>query len=139
LDAVVPAIAIMEPIEALSGFADRSVLVIAGLFVIAAGLQETGAMEMVAHGLLGRPKSLVGAQLRLMTPVTLMSAFMNNTPIVAMYLPIVGDWAKKLNISPSRLYMPLSYAAIFGGACTLIGTSSNIAVNALWVEYATSA
>jgi len=121
--------------EAAVGFADPSVLMIASLFVVARGLTETGAMEMIASRLLGRPKTQGAAQLRLMTPVAVMSAFMNNTPIVAMYMPIVGDWSRKLGISASKLYMPLSFAAILGGACTLIGTSTNLAVNGLYVTH----
>jgi di/tricarboxylate transporter len=73
----------------------------------------------------------------MMTPVAVMSAFMNNTPIVAMYLPIVSDWAKKLRMSPSKLFMPLSFAAILGGKITLIGTASNIVVMGLYVRYLT--
>lgn len=126
---------ILEPVEAVRGFAHPAVVIIGGMFVIAAGLEETGAMEMLAQRLLGRPKTLHTAQLRLMGPVAAMSAFMNNTPIVAAYLPIVSDWAKKLRISPSKLFLPLSYAGIFGGLCTMIGTSSNITVNELYLAH----
>jgi len=128
---------IIEPARAVAGFADPSVLTIAALFVVACGLSETGATTAIAQRLLGRPKGEIGARFRLMVPVAAMSAFMNNTPLVAMYLPIVSDWARKLRLSPSRLYMPLSFAAIMGGACTLIGTSTNIAVNQLYINYFT--
>ncbi|UCD76119.1 MAG: SLC13 family permease [Phycisphaerales bacterium] len=121
--------------DAISGFAHPALLLIGALFVVAAGLQGTGGMEMIAQRLLGRPKSIIGAQLRLMLPVTVMSAFMNNTPIVAMYLPIVNDWAKKLRISPSKLYLPLSFASIMGGKLTYLGTSSNIVVMGLYIAY----
>jgi di/tricarboxylate transporter len=67
----------------------------------------------------------------MMLPVTFMSAFLNNTPIVATFLPAVADWAKRQRISVSKLMMPLSYAAIFGGTCTLIGTSTNLVVDGL--------
>ena len=126
---------IIEPAQAVAGFADPSVLTIAALFVVACGLSETGATSAIAQRLLGRPKGGISARFRLMIPVALMSAFMNNTPIVAMYLPIVHDWARKLRLSPSRLFMPLSFAAILGGSCTLIGTSTNLAVNQLYVNY----
>ncbi|MBK7403219.1 MAG: SLC13 family permease [Phycisphaerales bacterium] len=126
---------IIEPAKAVAGFADPSVLMIAALFVVACGLSETGATVAIAQRLLGRPKGGISARFRLMIPVATMSAFMNNTPIVAMYLPIVHDWARKLRLSPSRLFMPLSFAAIMGGACTLIGTSTNIAVNQLYLNY----
>ena len=126
---------IIEPAKAVAGFADPSVLTIAALFVVATGLSETGATAAIAQRLLGRPKGGISARFRLMIPVAVMSAFMNNTPIVAMYLPIVHDWARKLRLSPSRLFMPLSFAAVLGGSCTLIGTSTNLAVNQLYVNY----
>lgn len=126
---------VIDTAEAVHGFAHPAVLMIAALFVVAAGLTETGAVTALSKKMLGRPKTLSGALLRLTAPVTCLSAFMNNTPIVAMYLPVVDDWARKLRISPSKLFMPLSFAAILGGACTLIGTSTNLAVNNLYVEY----
>ncbi|MHC4415777.1 MAG: SLC13 family permease [Planctomycetota bacterium] len=126
---------ILEVSNAIRGFAHPAVLMIGALFVVAAGLQETGGFESIAQRLLGRPKTIGGAQLRLMAPVAVMSAFMNNTPIVAMYLPIVNDWARQLRISPSKLFMPLSYAAILGGKITYIGTASNIVVMGLYVQF----
>ncbi|MCB1018727.1 MAG: SLC13 family permease [Acidobacteria bacterium] len=114
--------------QAAAGFAHPAVLMIAALFVVAAGLTETGATQMIAQSLLGRPTGVAAAQLRLMAPVAALSAFLNNTPIVAMYLPIVNDWARKIRVSPSKLYLPLSFAAILGGRITLIGSSSNLVV-----------
>ncbi|MCP3902339.1 MAG: SLC13 family permease [Planctomycetes bacterium] len=120
--------------DGIRGFAHPAIIMIGALFVVAAGLQETGGMELVARRLLGRPRTVAGAQLRLMAPVAFMSAFMNNTPIVAMYVPIVADWARKLRISPSKLFLPLSFAAILGGKITLIGTASNIVVMEEYVK-----
>ncbi len=110
---------VVSPAVATRGFSHQSIMMIGGLFVVAAGLQETGGMAAIAQRLLGRPKTIQGAQFRLMAPVAAISALMNNTPIVAMYLPIVSDWAKRLRVSPSKLFMPLSFAAILGGKCTL--------------------
>jgi len=126
---------VVEVHDAVSGFASEAVLMIAGLYVFAAGLQETGAFTEVAKKLLGRPSSVMGAQFRLMAPVALMSGFMNNTPIVAMCIPLVKDWSKKLKISPSLLYMPLSFSAILGGRLTMIGTASNLLVIGLLHDY----
>jgi di/tricarboxylate transporter len=70
-------------------------------------------------------------QLRLMLPVTGLSAFLNNTPVVAMFIPVVTDWARRQQVSASKLLIPLSYASIFGGICTLIGTSTNLVVNGM--------
>lgn len=126
---------VLTPAEAFAGFSNTSVLMIAALFVVASGLTETGAMELMAGRLLGRPKSVAAAQLRLCAPVAGMSAFMNNTPIVAMYMPLVTGYARRLGASPSKLFMPLAFASILGGACTLIGTSTNVAVNGLYLTY----
>lgn len=113
---------------------NEGVLTVAALFVVAAGLTETGGMSRLTERLLGRPGSEIGAQLRLMLPVSTFSAFLNNTPIVAMFMPVVEDWCRKIGVSPSKLLLPLSYAAILGGGCTLIGTSTNLVVQALLVD-----
>ena len=121
--------------DAVAGFAARPMLMIAGLFVVAAGLQETGGIELIGRKLLGRPTSLRSAQARMMIPVAGMSAFMNTTPIVAMYLPMVSDWAKRLKIPVSKLLMPLSFGAILGGQGTMIGTGSNLIIMGLFIEW----
>ncbi len=126
---------VVEPLRAVAGFASTPVVMIGALYVVAGGLVETGAMRMVVDRLLGRPSSLEGAQLRMMVPVAGLSAFMNNTPIVAMFVPVISDWAKRLRLSPSRLLMPLSFAAILGGSCTLIGTAPNIVVTEEYVRW----
>lgn len=117
------------PAEAVAGFGNEAVITIAVLFVIAEGLNQTGAMSLITQPLLGRPGSVRPALLRLTLPVAFLSAFLNNTPIVAMYMPVVSDWCKKIGIAPSKLFIPLSYAAILGGSCTLIGTATNLFVD----------
>lgn len=121
--------------EATDGFASTAVLMLAGLFIIATGLERTGAVSHYARRLLGRPTAIAAAQLRLMVPVSVLSGFMNNTPIVAVCLPIVRDWSRRMGISPSHLYMPLSFAAILGGKLTLIGTASNIILMEDYVQW----
>lgn len=125
----------VEPTAALAGFAHPAVIAIAALFVVAAALRETGATRAVAPALLGHPSSVSAAQFRLMAPVALLSAFINNTPVVAMYLPLVRDWARRIRVSPSKLLMPLSFASILGGQLTLIGSASNLIVMGLYLEY----
>ena len=120
--------------EALSGLSNPGLVMVSVLFIVMAGLCETGGVDWLGQRLLGRPRTLVGAQLRIMGPVAGLSAFLNNTPVVAMLIPAVNDWAKKLGLSSSKLMIPLSYAAIFGGVCTLIGTSTNLVVNGLVIE-----
>ena len=120
--------------DALSGLSNPGMVTVGVLFIVVAGLRETGGMEWIAHRLLGHPKTLLGAHLRLMPPVTVLSAFLNNTPVVAMMIPAVNEWAKRLRLSPAKLMIPLSYAAILGGICTLIGTSTNLVVNGLVIS-----
>ncbi|HWB19275.1 MAG TPA: SLC13 family permease [Phycisphaerales bacterium] len=121
--------------EAFSGFANEGMLTVGVLFVIAAAIRETGGFSFVTQRLLGRPKTVGAAQSRMMFPIAIMSGFMNNTPLVAMMLPVVSDWCKKLRMPPSKLMMPLSFATILGGLCTLIGTSTNVVVNGLFKEF----
>ena len=96
-----------------------------------ASLRETGGIDWLARRVLARPRLLSGAQLRIIGPVGALSVFLNNTPVVAMLIPAVNDWAKTLRLSASKLMIPLSCAAILGGTCTLIGTSTNLVVNGL--------
>ncbi len=125
---------ILTPHEALAGMANEGMATVALLFIVAASLKETGAIGWLSQVMLGRPKNILAAQFRLMVPVMAMSAFLNNTPVVAMLIPAVNDWAKRQQISVSKLMMPLSYAAIVGGTMTLIGTSTNLVVNGLYIE-----
>jgi di/tricarboxylate transporter len=115
-------------------FGNEGVLTVAVLYVLAAALTETGGMRLLTEPLLGRPRSVAEAQIRMGLPVGAISAFVNNTPLVAMFIPVVNDWCKKTGISPSKLFIPLSYVAILGGVCTLIGTSTNLVVHALMVN-----
>ncbi|MCK7544800.1 SLC13 family permease [Marinobacter bryozoorum] len=122
---------IIGPVDALAGFGNPGVITIATLYVVAAGLKETGAIQWVARLLLGHPKTQRGAQLRMIVPTGVLSGFMNNTAVVAMFIPAIQDWAQRLGIPASRLLLPLSYAAILGGTCTLIGTSTNLVVDGM--------
>ncbi len=122
---------ILTPAEALGGFANPGVMTIAVLYVVAAGLKNTGAVQWIANRLLGHPKDVRSAQLRVLLPTSLLSAVMNNTTVVAMFIPALQEWAKRLNIPASKLLLPLSYSAIIGGTCTLIGTSTNLVVDGL--------
>jgi di/tricarboxylate transporter len=125
---------IVTPREALAGMAEPGMITVAALFIVAAGIRETGALNLVTEKLFGRPESVRKAQLRMMLPVAGLSAFMNNTPLVAMLLPVVTDWSKKMRLSPSKLLMPLSFATILGGLVTKIGTSTNVIVSGLMLS-----
>lgn len=117
--------------DALAGFGNDGLATVAVLFMVVTGLKETGGIDFIAQKLLGKPKGVRSAIFRTMMPVWGMSVFLNNTPVVAMMIPAVQDWSKKLKISPSKLMIPLSYAAIIGGTCSLIGTSTNLVVAGL--------
>lgn len=124
--------------EALVGFSNQGMLTVAALYVVAAGLKETGAIQYVVETIVGRFNSIRRTQLRIMAPVMVVSAFLNNTPVVASFIPALEDWARKNQVAVSKLLIPLSYAAILGGACTLIGTSTNLIVNGLLIEEAST-
>ena len=122
----------VDPSEAFLGFSNPAVLMIAALFVVANGLRQTGAIDRLAPKLIGRPMSVRGTIGRICLPVTILSGFMNNTPLIAMFLPVATDHARRLGVSPSRLLIPLSFAGILGGQLTLVGTSSNLLVDGLY-------
>jgi di/tricarboxylate transporter len=121
--------------QAVGGMGNTGLITVGALFVVVAGLVQTGAMELVAGPIIGQPKTARSALLRLLTPVATLSAFLNNTPVVAMFMPVVEDICKRSRISPSKLYLPMAYAATFGGVCTLVGTSTNLIVQGLLTEH----
>lgn len=115
--------------EALYGFGNAGVITVALLFVVADGMNRTGGVAGLGRRVLGSSSDLRIVQLRTMGPVALLSAFLNNTPVVALMLPIVLDWSRKYRVSASSMLMPLSFAAILGGMCTLIGTSTTLVID----------
>ena len=120
--------------EAFSGFSSTSVVIIGVLFVVVAGLTHTGVLQWIVKHLLGQPNTYSKAVVRLMLPVAALSSFLSNTTVVALFVGIVKMWSKKLNISPSKLLIPLSYASGMGGVCTLIGTPPNLIISGLYAE-----
>ncbi|MFQ5689736.1 MAG: SLC13 family permease [Gemmatimonadota bacterium] len=122
---------VLDPETALAGFANPALVTIGALFVVAAGLRATGVLDEAAERLLGGTGSLRGALGRLTGISALSSAFLNNTPVVAMGTPAVSSWARRRRIAASKLLIPLSYASILGGICTLIGTSTNLVSDGL--------
>ncbi|MEX2176554.1 MAG: SLC13 family permease [Pirellulaceae bacterium] len=131
---VLLALGILSPGDALAGLSNEGMATVAVLFVVSSGVRETGGVDWIAKTLFGRPKTMLGAIVRLVFPAMGLSAFMNNTPLVAMLVPAVGDFAKAQRIAPSKLMIPLSYAAILGGTMTLIGTSTNLVVQGMIIE-----
>jgi len=125
---------VLDAKEAFSGFSSTSVVVIGVLFVVVAGLTYTGVLQWIVKNLLGTPNSYARAVTRLMVPVAVLSSFLSNTTVVALFVNIVKMWAKKLNVSPSKLLIPLSYASGMGGVCTLIGTPPNMIISGLYSD-----
>lgn len=125
---------IITPKEAFGGFANEGMLTVGLMFAIAAALQETGVLDFFGQHVLGRAKSPHKAVTRLSAVIIPISAFLNNTPVVAMFMPIVIDWCRRNQVSPSKLLIPVSYLAVLGGTCTLIGTSTNLVVHGLMLQ-----
>ncbi|MCA9133441.1 MAG: SLC13 family permease [Planctomycetales bacterium] len=122
---------LISPDQAWVGFADPSVVAIAGLLVVSAALRSSGVLDAVGRSLLGNVSTEQGALGRLSLVVVTCSAFLLNTAIVAMLLPLAIAWCRRKNVAPSRLLLPISYLAILGGTCTLVGTSTNLLVQGL--------
>jgi di/tricarboxylate transporter len=122
---------IITPAEALAGFSNPAPVTIAALYVLAKAADKTGALTPLVGSMLGNDYSQRMTTARLVVPTTLASAFLNNTPIVAMLIPQVETWAEGRDRSPSHYLLPLSYAAVLGGVVTLMGTATNIVVSGL--------
>ncbi len=133
--AVVLVLGYISPEEAISGFANPAVITIALLFVLSHALQKSGILEYMVIRLnkLTERSRFLGLFIFLIS-VALASAFVNNTAIVAIFIPLTIRLAQKYNLSPSKLLMPLSYIAIIGGTLTLVGTSTNLLVNSIYVN-----
>ncbi|HEX5755313.1 MAG TPA: SLC13 family permease, partial [Arenimonas sp.] len=122
---------VLGPMRALAGFVNPGVLTVALLFVLVAALKRSGAMSGVATAVLGRSSGLLMAQARLLFSSAGLSAFVNNTPVVATRASAVVHWSRDSRIPASKLLLPMNYATILGGLCTLIGTSTNLVVAGL--------
>jgi di/tricarboxylate transporter len=128
------AFGVIKPEEGFAGFGNAGMLTVAALFVVAAALRETGVMEFVGDRFLGHVET-EGKALLMMAVVLIPSAMvLNNTPKVALLVPVLLAWCRKRRISPSRLLMPLSFLSILGGTCSLIGTSTNLVVQGLLIK-----
>jgi len=125
---------VLDAKEAFSGFSSNSVVTVGVLFVVVAGLMHTGVLQCIVRYLLGTPSTYSKAVVRLMVPVAVLSSFLSNTTVVSLFVNIVKMWSKKLNVSPSKLLIPLSYASGMGGVCTLIGTPPNLIISGLYEE-----
>jgi di/tricarboxylate transporter len=121
---------VISPEQGVSGFSNKATITVAFMFIISAAILKTGALQVFTHKIssLFKKNYKVGLFVFLLF-IAFISAFINNTPVVAVFIPVVIQIARKIGKSPSQLLIPLSYAAIWGGVCTLIGTSTNIVVS----------
>lgn len=120
--------------EALAGFSSSSVIAVALLFVVVAGMVHTGVLHWVEKRVLGKPVSYRQALLRLMLPVAGLASILGNTTVTTLFIHVVKLWSRRLKITPSRLLIPLSYAAGLGGVCTLIGSAPNLIISGLYTQ-----
>lgn len=123
---------ILSPKELLAGFSNKGMITVALLFLVSEGIRQSGALTQFIKKLLPQEKtSVLKAQLRILPTITVISAFLNNTPVVVIFAPIIKRWANYLKLPATYFLIPLSYATILGGICTLIGTSTNLVVHSM--------
>lgn len=123
---------ILSPKELLDGFSNKGMITVALLFLVSEGIRQSGALTQFIKKLLPQEKtSVLKAQLRILPTITVISAFLNNTPVVVIFAPIIKRWANYLKLPATYFLIPLSYATILGGICTLIGTSTNLVVHSM--------
>ncbi|PKR77798.1 SLC13 family permease [Halalkalibacillus sediminis] len=126
---------ILTPEQALKGFSNEGMLTIALLFIVAGAVQKSGMVDRLMKNWLVNTKSIKGMTGRFFAPVSMFSAFLNNTPIVVTFTPIIRDWCEEKGIAPSKFLIPLSYVTILGGTITLMGTSTNLVVHGMLKDY----
>ncbi|MDD4226749.1 MAG: SLC13 family permease [Mariniphaga sp.] len=121
--------------EFLAGFSNKGMITVGVLFLVSEGIRQAGLLNRLAQTYLPKKRGrLVFMIPRILLPVSVLSAFLNNTPIVIIFAPIIKKWSEKLNLSYKKFLIPLSYATILGGMCTLIGTSTNLVVHGLMID-----
>ena len=126
---------ILTPKEMIEGFSNKGMITVAMLFLVSEGIRQSGALGQVIKKLLPEGKTTVfKAQLRMLPTISFISAFLNNTPVVVIFAPIIKRWAESVKLPATKFLIPLSYATILGGICTLIGTSTNLVVHGMILE-----
>ena len=129
------AFGIISDREMLAGFSNKGMLTVGILFLVSEGVRQSGVLNRLAQTYLPRKRRKMVLMIpQIMAPVSFLSAFLNNTPVVIIFAPIIKKWSETLNLSSKKFLIPLSYATIFGGMCTLIGTSTNLVVHGLILE-----
>lgn len=128
-------VGILSPKEMLEGFSNKGMITVGMLFLVSEGIRQSGALGQVIKKLLPEGKTTVlKAQVRMLPPIAFISAFLNNTPVVVIFAPIIKRWAESVKLPATKFLIPLSYVTILGGICTLIGTSTNLVVHGMVIE-----
>lgn len=127
---------ILSPKELLEGFANKGMITVAMLFLVSEGVRRSGLLEALLKKLLPHQgkTGIREVQSRMLPVVATISAFLNNTPVVVIFAPMIKRWAEKHGVAATKLLIPLSYATILGGVCTLIGTSTNLVVHGMVID-----
>lgn len=126
---------ILTPKEMLEGFSNKGMITVAMLFLVSEGVRQSGALGQVIKKLLPEGKTTVfKAQFRMLPSIAFISAFLNNTPVVVIFAPIIKRWAQSVHLPATKFLIPLSYVTILGGICTLIGTSTNLVVHGMILD-----
>lgn len=128
-------VGILSPKEMLEGFSNKGMITVGLLFLVSEGVRQSGALAKLIKRLLPEKKTTVfKAQLRMLPAIAFISAFLNNTPVVVIFAPIIKRWAEVVKLPATKFLIPLSYATVLGGLCTLIGTSTNLVVHGMMID-----
>ncbi|MDO5572043.1 MAG: SLC13 family permease [Bacteroidales bacterium] len=126
---------VIDSKEALAGFSNRGMITVGLLYLVSEGVSRSGALRNFSIFMLPQKKSSMNKMLsRILIPVSTLSAFLNNTPIVIIFAPLLKSWSERINVSSKKILIPLSYATILGGLCTVIGTTTNLVVDGLMIS-----
>ncbi len=126
---------IINPEEALKGFSNKGMITVAMLYLVSEGVRKSGLLERIVYRVLPKKNvTITRANLRFYPIVSFISAFFNNTPVVVIFAPMIKNWARKMKISPTKFLIPLSYATVIGGICTLIGTTTNLVLHGMLIQ-----
>lgn len=126
---------IISPFEAIAGFSNKGMITVAILFLVSEGIRQAGSLDYIIRKILPARQTTVPRAMAHMLPgVALISAFLNNTAVVVIFAPLIKKWAEKVHLPAKKFLIPLSYATILGGVCTLIGTSTNLVVDGMMQE-----
>ena len=126
---------IINPEEALKGFSNKGMITVALLYLVSEGVRKSGILERIMFRVLPKKDvTITRANLRFFPIVSLISAFFNNTPVVVIFAPMIKNWARRMKLPPTKFLIPLSYATVIGGICTLIGTTTNLVLHGMLLQ-----